>query len=193
VLDDVLDGFCTREHARAAYGVVVDLDAESVDQAATKTLRERMRTAPRGKVVPDTPAKPPRPAQAPGARLRQTRAPAIEPTSVGAKPSERRPTPPIASPRAAPLHAAAIDGGSLADALRGLRDAYGDAWSFEIVRHSRNGGAIEVVGELRANGATVRETAVSSAAPGRSLGELLELTGHDSLRKCVEALMRNGR
>ena len=31
VLDDVLDGFCTVEHARAAYGVIVDLVAETVD------------------------------------------------------------------------------------------------------------------------------------------------------------------
>jgi hypothetical protein len=152
-----------------------------------------MRTAPRAKGAPDTPARPSRPAQAPPARPRQTRAPAIEPTRTGAKPRERRPAPAIAPPRAAPLHPAAIDGGFLRDALRGLRDAYGNAWSFEIVRHSKNGGAIEVVGQLRANGATVRETAVSPAAPGHSLGEVLERTANDSLRKCVETLMRNGR
>ncbi|MEY8843458.1 hydantoinase B/oxoprolinase family protein [Cribrihabitans sp. XS_ASV171] len=45
VLEDVLDGFCTVEHARAAYGVVVDLDSETVDMAATNTLRDRMRAA----------------------------------------------------------------------------------------------------------------------------------------------------
>jgi N-methylhydantoinase B len=38
----VLDGFCTVEHARAAYGVVVDLDAETVDIPATEALRARM-------------------------------------------------------------------------------------------------------------------------------------------------------
>ena len=84
------------------------------------------------------------------------------------------------------------NGRSLTDALRGLRDAYGNAWSFEIVRHSAHGGKIEVVGQLRANGATVRETAVDTATPGHSLGELLERAANDSLRKCVETLMRDG-
>ena len=36
VLEDVLDGFCTVDHARAAYGVVVDAVAETVDEAASK-------------------------------------------------------------------------------------------------------------------------------------------------------------
>ena len=51
VLDDVLDGFCTVEHARAAYGVIVDAVAETVDEAATKALRQRMRAAPRPKAA----------------------------------------------------------------------------------------------------------------------------------------------
>jgi hypothetical protein len=85
------------------------------------------------------------------------------------------------------------NGRSLNEALSGLRDAYGSAWSFEIIRHSTNGRAIEVVGELRVNGATIRETAVASTVPGRSLGELLEQTANDSLCKCVEALIGNGR
>jgi hypothetical protein len=84
------------------------------------------------------------------------------------------------------------NGRSRTEVLRGLREAYGDAWSFEIVGHSAYGGTIEVVGQLRANGATVRETAAMAAPPGRSLGELLERAANDSLRKCVETLMRNG-
>jgi len=47
VLDDVLDDFCTVEHAREAYGVVVDLDTETVDVPATEALRSRMRSEPR--------------------------------------------------------------------------------------------------------------------------------------------------
>ncbi|WP_335949679.1 hydantoinase B/oxoprolinase family protein [Salipiger bermudensis] len=43
VLEDVLDGFCTVDHARAAYGVVVNLDAETVDMGATNALRDQMR------------------------------------------------------------------------------------------------------------------------------------------------------
>jgi N-methylhydantoinase B len=39
----VLDGFCTVAHAREAYGVLIDLEAETVDMAATEALRARMR------------------------------------------------------------------------------------------------------------------------------------------------------
>jgi hypothetical protein len=81
----------------------------------------------------------------------------------------------------------------LNEALRRLRNAYGDAWSFEIVRHGAYNGKIEVVGQLRANGSTVRETAVAANGKGRSRGELLQQAANDSLRKCAEALMRNGR
>ena len=36
MLEDVLDDFCTAEHARDAYGVVVDLDTDTVDVRATE-------------------------------------------------------------------------------------------------------------------------------------------------------------
>jgi hypothetical protein len=107
------------------------------------------------------------------------RAPGVQPTAAGAASISASRSTTNGSSR------------SLPDALRGLRGAYGNAWSFEVVRHSAYGGKIEVVGQLRANGATVRETAVVSAPQGRSLGELLEQTANDSLRKCIETLMRN--
>jgi hypothetical protein len=185
----VLDGFCTVEHARLAYGVVVDLVAETVDEAATKALRERMRSAPRAKAPTAATIASPRPAQAPAPRSRETQATSIQPSG----PPDRRPTPAVAPPRSALSSVASGNGGSLGEALRGLRDAYGNAWSFEIVKHSTNGATIEVVGQLRANGATVRETAVAAAAQGGSLGELLEGAANDSLCKCVETLIRNGR
>ena len=47
VLEDVLDGFCSVEHARKVYGVVVDLEDETVDIAATEALRSRMSAADR--------------------------------------------------------------------------------------------------------------------------------------------------
>jgi Hydantoinase B/oxoprolinase len=180
VLDDVLDGFCTVEHARAAYGVIVDPVAETVDQAATAALRQRMKASPRSK-------------EATSPTARDQRAPAVRPVaSASQPPAARRPAPATQSSRPATLAAANGNGRSLSEALSGLRDAYGNAWSFEIVRHSTDGRTIEVVGQLRANGATVRETAVASTAPGRSLGELLEQTANDSLCKCVESLIGNG-
>lgn len=42
VLEDVLDGFCTAQAARDVYGVVVDVEAETVDMAATDRLRQTM-------------------------------------------------------------------------------------------------------------------------------------------------------
>ncbi|AWB50342.1 methylhydantoinase [Gemmobacter aquarius] len=42
VLEDVLDGFCSVEHARTFYGVAVNLDTETVDMAATERLRQAL-------------------------------------------------------------------------------------------------------------------------------------------------------
>jgi len=190
VLDDVLDGFCTVEHARTAYGVIVDLVAETVDVAATASLRQRMKASPRSKEATSPTLRQP---QAAAPKPRDRRPPAVRPVTSASQPSAaRRPAPATSPSRPATLAAANGNGRSLSKALNGLRDAHGNAWSFEIVRHSTNGRTIEVVGQLRANGATVRETAVASAAPGRSLGELLEQTANDSLCKCIESLIGNG-
>jgi hypothetical protein len=179
VLDDVLDGFCTVEHARLAYGVVVDLVAETVDEAATEALRERMRAAPRGKATATA-----GPAQARMMPAQSVPRPGVSPGSLSPRPSRPAPRPAVAP-------VSDNNGRSRTEVLRGLREAYGDAWSFEIVGHSAHGSTIEVVGQLRANGATVRETAVVAAPRGRSLGALLERAANDSLCKCVETLMRN--
>jgi hypothetical protein len=177
VLDDVLDGFCTVEHARAAYGVVLDPVAETVDEAATRALRERMRSSPqpRAAAAEERPAAP-RP-----------------PTTPARSPAPARPVAASRPPVAPAQSVAGRERGALAEVLRGLREAHGDGWSFEIVRHSAYGNTIEVVGQLRANGSTVRETAVAASGQGRSLGELLERAANDSLQKCAETLLRNGR
>ena len=52
VLEDVLDGFCTLVHAREAYGVIIDAEAESVDRAATEARRRDLRAASPGQAVP---------------------------------------------------------------------------------------------------------------------------------------------
>ena len=46
VLEDVLDGFFTAEAARSTFGVVVDLEAETVDEAATEAARRELRARP---------------------------------------------------------------------------------------------------------------------------------------------------
>ncbi len=162
VLDDVLDDFCTVEHARAAYGVVVDLKAEVVDEAATEALRRDMRSG----VASATPA--PRAPQ-----------PAADPPAVATAPSTPRPPPARAMPTSAmptPIEIAAR-----------LREAFGEAWSFEILGHRRNGQGVEVDGALAAHGTRVRETGHANGAG--SPGARLEAAADDSLRRCAEALL----
>jgi hypothetical protein len=194
VLDDVLDDFCTVEHARHAYGVVLDPIAETVDEAATKALRERMRAQPRATAATAQPRQ-----AAPA--LPQVAAPATAPKQP--EPSRLRsrgggsrlsspPIRPVAAPAPGPVPQGNGSARAAPDFLQQLREAYGDAWSFEIVQHVPYSNTVEVVGQLRANGSTVRETATITKGPQRSLGELLERAAHDSLRKCVETLMRNG-
>ncbi len=191
VLEDILDGFCTVEHARTAYGVVVNLAAEAVDEQATAGLRQRMGQASR--LQAPTMVGPPQDTkrEAPALWSRQAPVPSRLLSRKGASALSQRPIRPITTPRAMqPLVNARI---RQPEFLRRLREAHGDAWSFEIVQHGSYGHMVEVVGQLRANGAVTRETAVVATEPGRSLGELLERATLVSLRKCAEALMRNGR
>ncbi len=46
VLEDVLDGYYSADHAREVYGVICDLDAEVVKTAETESLRQTLRTKP---------------------------------------------------------------------------------------------------------------------------------------------------
>ena len=171
-----------RSNMRAlAYGVIVDAVAETVDEAATAALcASACSASPRSKGG-DLPDAAPAASRSAANRATRARRPCGRRAAASQPPAARRPAPAASPSRPATLAAANGNGRSLGEALSGLRDAYGNAWSFEIVRHSTNGRTIEVVGQLRANGATVRETAVASAAPGRSLGELLEQTANDSL------------
>jgi N-methylhydantoinase B len=149
LLNDVLDGFCTVEHARSAYGVVIEASLASVDETATKALREGMRHG----IGQETPG-----------------------TAAGA-----------VAPAGKPERVSAV-----AEAIARLREAYGGAWSFEVVNHSINGGAIEVVGQLRVKGASARERAAASGHGG-SRAELLERAADESLCKCADALLRGAR
>ena len=82
--------------------------------------------------------------------------------------------------------------GSIAAVVGALRDAYGEAWSFDILGHGRDGGGVEVTGALRANGSEVRETGRANGDGARSLGEQLERAANDSLRRCAAALLDGG-
>ena len=73
--------------------------------------------------------------------------------------------------------------------VRKLRQAYGDDWSFEIVAHNLNGAAVEVIGEIKANGTSVREAGRADGGNGRTLGEQLEIATNDSLGNCAAVLL----
>ena len=191
VLDDVLDGFCTVEHARAVYGVIVDPAAEAVDETATTDLRVRMRASAASATgavplppVAAIPAAPP-PQQAPTPSRLMSR------TSL--TPLRERPLRPATGEHPARAPSAPYCDRPLTEVIRRLHEAYGEAWSFEVVEHSASADAVEVVGQLRANGTRVRESASARPENGASRGEMLQRAVNESLRKCVETLIHKQR
>ena len=117
VLDDVLDGFCTVEHARLAYGVIVDLHAETVDETATKGFARAHAEARAGGATAQAADTAPCP---------ETRAPAIHDRGTDARPAARAPTPPAAPPRPGPYCSTNGNGAHWARRCAALRGAYGD-------------------------------------------------------------------
>ena len=171
VLEDVLDDFCTVEHARKAYGVVVDLTTETVDESATESLRAQIRSQPLA-----TTSAPERKVQQ---VVRET-VPAQR-DRVGAQVSE--PVQPAKSREADQ---------TVASTVSQLRGTFGDNWSFDIVYHTSNRSLTEVRGELRANGAYASETGTHEhAGAGYSAGKRLQAAAEQSFVKCAQKLLQN--
>ncbi len=155
VLDDVLDGFCTVDHARAAYGVVVDPAAETVDETATKALRARM-SAGAGAASAATAVSAACSRGSSENAPRQAPAPSRLMSRSGLSPLRERPLRPVTGGHAAGAPGAERRDRPLTEVIRGLRAAYGEDWSFEVMEHSASAHAVEVIGQLRANGTSVR-------------------------------------
>ena len=170
VLDDVLDDFCTVEHAKAAYGVVVDLVNERVDETATESLRAQMRNQPAQPAAS-------RPA------LKDVRA--VD-TSVSV---------PVASTsqvEALPMETVKTDQvDTIESVVESLRQAYGDAWGFDVVYHSSYRGRTEVRGELRVNGIYVSETVRSEDDVELSAGKSLQSVTEQSFFRCAQKALLN--
>ena len=170
VLDDVLDDFCTVEHAKAAYGVVVDLVNERVDEAATESLRAQMRNQP---------------AQPEAGRSARTDVKAVDTSvsvpAVSAPPVDAVPTEGVKTDR--------VD--TIESMVEALRKAYGDAWGFDVVYHSSYRGRTEVRGELRVNGIYVSETVRSEDDVELSAGKNLQSVTEQSFFKCVQKALLN--
>ena len=166
VLEDVLDDFCTVEHARKAYGVVVDLTTETVDESATESLRAQMRSQPLATT------------SAPERKVQQV---ARETPAQRARVSE--PVQPAKSLEADQ---------TVASTISQLRGTFGDNWSFDIVYHTSNRSLTEVRGELRANGAYASETGTHEhAGAGYSAGKRLQTAAEQSFVKCAQKLLQN--
>ena len=186
VLEDVLDDFCTLEQARTAYGVVIDLEAETVDEAGTESLRRQMRSSsspvesrPLEREVPDFAAS--TPAIAPPPR-EQERLPV--PAGQPSVPAVVAPPPSTLAIAAPP--ASRSEASDVSQTVRRLHEPFGPTWSFEIVSHERNGEGVAVVGEVRANGTRARETGKTNGGNGLSVGEQFETAANDSLRRCAD-------
>ena len=173
------------EHAREAYGVAVDLETETVDVSATEALRSRMRSQPRREQARSAPVersgegarRAPRAALAAGAADRPTGAGSGERgASVPAGSVARRaPSAPVASPVGAP---------SVEDLVARLNERLGGDWSFDVQRHHRNGGGIEVTGELKSNGSRVQHTGTSNGNGTLPLGAQIEIASEAAFRSC---------
>ena len=199
VLEDVLDDFCTVEHAKSAYGVVVNLDTETVDVAATKALRSRMRADPgHGVSSPasvdrrgDDARRAPRAALAASTAVRPAASTADRLAAAGS--GERAPGPSSdrsAVRRASPLAAASPAGSpSVEDLVARLNERLGDDWSFDVQRHHRNGGGIEVRAELESNGTRVQRTGTSNGNGSLPLGAQIEMASEAALRSCAAEML----
>ena len=205
VLEDVLDDFCTVEHAREAYGVVVDLDTETVDVPATEALRSRMHAEPRRGERGDSSSttmdrrgdgarRTPIGRGGDGARRAPGAASGAHtaPRAPAADPGERKPAagPPDTTARRAPPRAASHAGSSsVEDLVARLNEHLGDAWSFDVQRHHRNGGGIEVTAELKSNGARVQHSGTSNGNGSLPLGAQIEIASEAAFRSCAAEML----
>ena len=170
VLDDVLDDFCTVEHAKTAYGVVVDVANERVDETATESLRAQMRNQPAEPSVS-------RPVHT------DVKAAASSAVSQGASVT------PVDSTLVEDSKTDHVD--TIESATESLRNVYGDGWSFDIVYYSSYRGRTEVRGELRVNGIYVSETVRTEDGAERSAGKSLQSVAEQSFFKCAQKVLLN--
>ena len=75
-----------------------------------------------------------------------------------------------------------------------LNQRLGSDWSFDVQRHHRNGGGIEVLAELKSNGTRVQRTGTSNGNGSLPLGAQVEIASEATFRSCaVEMLGSAGR
>ena len=70
-----------------------------------------------------------------------------------------------------------------------LNQRLGDDWSFDVQRHHRNGGGIEVQGELKSNGTRVQRTGTSNGNGSLPLGAQIEIASEAAFRSCAAEML----
>ena len=70
-----------------------------------------------------------------------------------------------------------------------LNARLGDDWSFDVLRHHRIGGGIEVVAQLGANGTRVRRTGASNGNGHLPLGAQLGIASEAAFRSCAAEML----
>ena len=187
VLEDVLDEFCTLDHARQAYGVVVDLEREVVDVAATEALRSKLRAAPKDPRIGEPPgiANPTGTAtDVPSFDASRSSPPVASTVPLPAKPTRAKPESErsLTVKHPSKLSSDEPDSG-ITDLVGQLNSRFGADWSFDVLRHRRNGAGIEVEAELKANGTRVQRSA--SAHGAASLGTRLAQAADAAFQRCA--------
>ena len=72
-----------------------------------------------------------------------------------------------------------------------MREAFGEAWSFDVVYYTSRRGFAEVRGELRANGTYASETGIDENPSTSSIGARLQAAADQSLFKCAQKVLRD--
>ena len=88
--------------------------------------------------------------------------------------------PPAASPAARP---------SVEDLVARLNERLGDDWRFDVQRHHRNGGGIEVTAELKSNGTRMQRTGTSNGNGSLPLGAQIEMASEAAFRSCAAEML----
>ena len=70
-----------------------------------------------------------------------------------------------------------------------LNGRLGEDWSFDVRRHHRNGGGLEVTAELKSNGTRVQRTGTSNGNGGLSLGAQIEIASEAAFRSCAAEML----
>ena len=78
---------------------------------------------------------------------------------------------------------------SAEDLVARLNQRLGDDWSFDIQRHHRSGGGIEVTGKLTSNGARMHRAGTANCSATLPIGAQIEMASEAAFRSCAREML----